>query len=69
MRRRAGIGAYRDYTTALPEAWKNPPGVMRPQPASVALGPTGFVEAVTSADPAALAAAIERQGEAWRHGK
>jgi hypothetical protein len=61
--------AYQDYTTRLSEAWKNPPGVMRPQPAKVALGPTGFVEAVTSADPAARAAAIERQGEAWRYGK
>jgi hypothetical protein len=46
--------AYRNYTTRLTEAWKNPPGVARAE-----RGRT---------DPRA-ASRIERQGEQWRGGR
>jgi hypothetical protein len=59
---------YQDYTTRLSEAWKNPPGVMRPQGALTAAGPTGFINATSSPDPTARAAAIAKQGANWRHG-
>jgi hypothetical protein len=69
----AGAQARRDrawtrYRDDLQNAWKNPPGVIHPQPTKVASGPSGFVAAVESPDPAARAAAIQRQGEKWRFG-
>jgi hypothetical protein len=60
--------AYAEYRSNLEHAWRNPPGVTPPQPAHIAPGPQGTVEAVGKADPRARAAAIEREAEKWRHG-
>jgi hypothetical protein len=60
---------YRDYTVALSEAWKNPPGAIRPQATKVARAPSAFVAAVESPDPAVRAAQIERLGEQTRGGR
>jgi hypothetical protein len=60
---------YRKRDLALSEAWKTPTGRMTPQTARTAPGPAGFIEATASGDPAARAAAIERQGERWRGGR
>jgi hypothetical protein len=62
--------AYRDYTTALSEAWKNPPGVTRAENAIVGAGPRSMVVEPTRGrtDPSS-STRIERQGEAWRGGR
>jgi hypothetical protein len=60
--------AYQSYCTELSNAWRSPAGQVRPQPALTAVGPSGFVEATASGDPAARAAAIEKLGEQTRGG-
>jgi hypothetical protein len=59
---------YAQRNADLENAWRNPPGVMTPQPALVGPGPSGLLAAASSADPRARAAAIEREGEKWRGG-
>ena len=56
--------AYKDRTS---NAWKT--GGAQPQPAKVGPGPSGFIAAVETPDPAARARQIERQGERWRGGR
>jgi hypothetical protein len=62
--------AYRDYTTRISEAWKNPPGVSRAENAIVGAGPRLMVVEPTRGrtDPSA-ASRIERQAEQWRGGR
>jgi hypothetical protein len=43
---------WNDYKTALENAWKHPPGVMPPQRADVAAGPSSTIAGVASPDPA-----------------
>jgi hypothetical protein len=50
--------AWQEYRNRLSSAWKNPPGVMHPQPTKAGAGPSAFVAATESPDPAVRARQI-----------
>jgi len=60
--------AWNSYKASLGNAWRGPQGIAQPQPTKAGAGPSGFIAAAESPDPAARARAIEREGEKWRQG-